>query len=102
MSVPEYDLFSGIFDKNAMWLEAVEGLGNAFERMKDLASEAPGSYFVFCTQNPSGHGFRRYLGASEKPREPIRQRFRVSFPDPWFRLIPVGPEDRFPLLREIP
>ncbi len=50
MSVPEYDLFSGIFDKNAMWLEAVEGLGNAFERMKDLASEAPGSYFVFCTR----------------------------------------------------
>ncbi len=50
MSVPEYDLFCGIFDKNAMWLEAVEGLGNAFERMKDLASEAPGSYFVFCTR----------------------------------------------------
>lgn len=47
MSVPRFDIFYGAIDRNAMWIEAVEGLGAACERMKEHASENPGQYFVF-------------------------------------------------------
>lgn len=33
-----------------MWIEAVEGLEAASHRMRLLATEKPGEYFVFCTQ----------------------------------------------------
>jgi len=48
MSVNQYDIFSGVIDKNAMWVEAVEGLGASIKRMKELATDSPGHYFVFC------------------------------------------------------
>lgn len=51
MNAPQYDIFSGVFDRDALWLEAVEGLGSSFERMKELASHSPGAYFVFCTRS---------------------------------------------------
>jgi hypothetical protein len=51
MRVPMFDIFSGRFgDADALWLEAVEGLGNAADRMKVLAAEKPGPYFVFSTE----------------------------------------------------
>jgi hypothetical protein len=31
-----------------MWLEAVEGLVAACEKMKEHAKKSPGAYFVFC------------------------------------------------------
>jgi len=34
-----------------MWVEAAEGLGFAFDRMKELATESPGPYFVFDTKS---------------------------------------------------
>jgi len=47
--IPTFDIFSGYFGaKNAMWIEAVEGLGNAADRMRVFAAEKPGAYFVFC------------------------------------------------------
>jgi len=49
MRVPTFHVFSGFRDKDAMWLESVEGLGAANERMKQLAGEKPGPYFVFST-----------------------------------------------------
>jgi hypothetical protein len=48
VKIPEYDIFSGQFDKDAIWLETVEGLGAACEKMKELAKNPPGPYFVFC------------------------------------------------------
>jgi hypothetical protein len=30
-----------------MWLESVEGLEAAFERMREIATERPGKYFIF-------------------------------------------------------
>jgi hypothetical protein len=48
MNVPQYDIFSGKVDEDAIWLEAVEGLGAANERMKEHAQRRPGPYFVFC------------------------------------------------------
>jgi hypothetical protein len=48
MDTPRFDIFSGQTDKNAVWVESVEGLGNASERMLELAQKTPGRYFVFC------------------------------------------------------
>jgi hypothetical protein len=46
---PQYDLFAGTFgDGDALWLEAIEGLGIAYEKMKWRAARVPGKYFVFC------------------------------------------------------
>jgi hypothetical protein len=56
MSVPQYDIFSGKVDEDAIWLEAVEGLGAANERMKDHAHRIPGPYFVFCQQTHEALG----------------------------------------------
>jgi len=47
MDAPRFDIFSGQTDKNAVWVESVEGLGNASERMLELVQKTPGSYFVF-------------------------------------------------------
>ena len=44
-----FDIFSGSVDKDAIWIEAVEGLGNAKDRMDELAAKSPGKYFVFCS-----------------------------------------------------
>jgi hypothetical protein len=44
---PIFDIFSGVPDKNAIWLEAVEGLSNARARMHEIAAQFPGQYFVF-------------------------------------------------------
>ena len=49
MKTPEYDIFSGIFGEgDAMWLEAVQGLGEACNKMKERAARVPGRYFIFC------------------------------------------------------
>ena len=48
MAEPRFDIFRGIpFEKDAIWVETVEGLANARERMEKLAAEKPGRYFVF-------------------------------------------------------
>ena len=46
-----FDLFAGSGDKDAMWLETVEGLDNARSRMERLAAQVPGQYFVFSVHN---------------------------------------------------
>ena len=51
-SIPAYEIFFGYFDsvsldKNAVLLESVTGLGAANDRMKELATETPGPYFLF-------------------------------------------------------
>jgi hypothetical protein len=48
-----FDIFSGELEKDAMWLEAVQGLAAARERMNQIASETPGKYFIFSTANRS-------------------------------------------------
>jgi hypothetical protein len=50
MTVPRFDIFYGRFpEADIVWMECVEGLGAATERMKALAAESPGPYFVFDT-----------------------------------------------------
>jgi hypothetical protein len=46
--IPSCDIFRGRFgDKDVVWVEAVEGLAAARQRMEHFASQAPGPYFVF-------------------------------------------------------
>ena len=43
-----FDIFRGHYlDKEAVWVQAVEGLGKARERMRKIAADNPGPYFVF-------------------------------------------------------
>jgi hypothetical protein len=44
-----FDIFSGGPEKDPMWLETVEGLSGARERMEQLAAQKPGHYFLFST-----------------------------------------------------
>lgn len=49
MQLLTFDIFAGVFEQNAMWLEAVQGLDHAKTRMEQIASQKPGNYFVFCS-----------------------------------------------------
>lgn len=42
-----YDLFKGTSEENALWIETVEGLQAAMDRMDCLALTTPGDYFLF-------------------------------------------------------
>ena len=55
MKLHHYDIFSGCADKNPVWIETVEGLGNACDLMTKIAAESPGRSFVFC---PRSHALR--------------------------------------------
>jgi hypothetical protein len=65
MPAPSYGIFSGRVYKNAVWIAAIEGLGNAYELMTRIAAETPGPYFVFC---PRTHTVRGSIDTS-KPEE---------------------------------
>jgi hypothetical protein len=52
MKEPSFDIFTGTSDKDAIWLEAVEGLSNARARMHEIAAQIPGQYFIF---SPGDH-----------------------------------------------
>jgi len=45
--MPKFDIFSGRQDKDAVWIEAVEGLAQARGRLEQIAAEKPGRYFLF-------------------------------------------------------
>jgi hypothetical protein len=50
--VPQYSIFCGRFrDKDAQWVENVQGPGAAYERMKEIASQLPGPYFIFSARS---------------------------------------------------
>ena len=42
-----FELFSGTIEQAPIWVESVTGLGWASERLRDLAAESPGPYFIF-------------------------------------------------------
>jgi hypothetical protein len=47
VSTDSFDLFSGTPDERAVWLEAVIGLDEATDRLRRIAAESPGPYFIF-------------------------------------------------------
>jgi hypothetical protein len=54
MSEPTFDIFSGTSDKDAYWLEFVEGLSKARERLEQIAAARPGAYFLYCPAGSDG------------------------------------------------
>jgi hypothetical protein len=48
MKIAKYDIFFGEFGRDAIRLEAVDGLEDAVKRMRLIAAKDPGPYFVFC------------------------------------------------------
>jgi hypothetical protein len=44
---PMYDIFATLPDGSPMWLEAVEGLDHARERLDGLVRSRPGAYFIY-------------------------------------------------------
>ena len=45
---PAFDIFSGHSNRrDAMWIEAREGLEAAYEKMLQVAAEKPAPYFLF-------------------------------------------------------
>jgi hypothetical protein len=51
MSVPKFEIFRGRFpETDVLWLECVDGLAASVDRMKAIAAQKPGPYFVFNAQ----------------------------------------------------
>jgi hypothetical protein len=53
MKEPTFDIFSGVPDDGDCWVEAVEGLANARQRMGVIAAQNPGKYFLFSSGSQS-------------------------------------------------
>jgi hypothetical protein len=47
LSTDTFDIFLGTPDERGKWLESVVGFDQARDRLKQLASEFRGSYFIF-------------------------------------------------------
>ena len=47
MTISTFGIFKGLHDRNAKWIEAVEGEAKAVRRMNEMAAKDPGPYFVF-------------------------------------------------------
>jgi hypothetical protein len=46
---PTFDIFSGESEKDAVWMEAAEGLSKARVRIEEIAAGKPGKYFLFAS-----------------------------------------------------
>ena len=46
VSLPRFEIFSGDPGKTARWIEVVEGLAKANDRMQQLAAQKPGKYWA--------------------------------------------------------
>ncbi|MGD0963872.1 MAG: hypothetical protein ABSA57_08230 [Candidatus Acidiferrales bacterium] len=53
MDETTFDIFSGAPEENGLWVESVEGLSNARQRMGQMATQKPGKYFLFCRSSRS-------------------------------------------------
>ena len=47
----DYEIFSGSLHDEPMWLETVEGIAAATNRMKERARTVPGRYFVYSIED---------------------------------------------------
>jgi hypothetical protein len=53
VSEETFDIFSGAPVEHGRWVEAVEGLASARQRMGQIAAEKPGKYFLFSDTDQS-------------------------------------------------
>jgi hypothetical protein len=47
MKEPAFDIFSCTSDRDALWLECVDGFSEARQRMERIAAAIPGAYFLY-------------------------------------------------------
>ena len=47
MNKETFDILSRAPEENGSWVEAIEGLPRARRRMRQIAAEKPGKYFLF-------------------------------------------------------
>jgi hypothetical protein len=71
MSEQTFDIFSGTSDKDARWLESVEGLSKTRERMERLAEVRPGAYFLY---NPQSHSILAKADTTKQPQFETQER----------------------------
>jgi hypothetical protein len=69
MKVPRFDIFSGT-EKNAQWIEVVEGWEAASRRMEFYAANCPGKYFLF---DCSGHTIACNIDTSPSSSPPCEE-----------------------------
>ena len=53
MDEATFDIFSGAPEEHGLWVEAIEGFSNARQRMREIAAETPGTYFLFSGSSQS-------------------------------------------------
>jgi len=47
MTISTFGIFKGLHDRNAKWVDDVDGQARAEHRMNEIAARDPGPYFVF-------------------------------------------------------
>jgi hypothetical protein len=50
MEAPIFHLYLGRNKEDAVRIEVIRGMGNAYELMTKVATECPGSYFILSTK----------------------------------------------------
>jgi len=60
-----FDIFATLPDGSPLWLEAVEGLNQARERLSGLMQARPGAYFIYSEK--TGGVVERVHGDSDGP-----------------------------------
>ena len=53
MKEATFDIFSGESDKDAVWIDSVDGLSKAREHLEEIAAKKPGKYFLFSSSSSS-------------------------------------------------
>jgi len=48
MKAHTFEIYSGQVKKDAVCVETVQGIGNAYELMTKIAARSPGPYFILC------------------------------------------------------
>ncbi len=67
-----FDIFSTLPDGSPLWLEAVEGLDEARQRLYGLLRSRPGEYFIYSEK--TGGVVERVPGESNESHPPEKTR----------------------------
>jgi len=62
-----YDIFKDDAEGSPLWIEAVDGLDQAMNRMEELAASDDSDYYLFCSQ--VGKIIRRIKRRSPRPED---------------------------------
>lgn len=75
LKVPVFDIFAGMVDKDAVWVETVGGLSSARERMEIISKQNPGHYFVF---SRTDHSILAKTKTAQRPERLLKPHINVA------------------------